>query len=523
MDYQWLSIIPPLVAIGLALATKRVIPSLVVGILTGAFIISEYNILGAVTKTAGIMFEKVTDSWNLSILLFLVCLGVLVYLITMAGGSYAYGQWAASKVKSRSGAKLSVFFLGIVIFIDDYFNSLTVGTVMRPITDKYKISRAKLAYIIDSTAAPICIIAPVSSWVATVMSTMGDKFKDTGVTIEPFSAFLMTIPYNFYAWLTLIMVVIICLTKSDFGPMRRAEERALTDGDVGGISIGEDNHSNHSQKGTLWDLTVPISGLVLFTLVAMVYTGGYFGGGMSVVDAIKDTDAATSLLYGGIGALVLSLLLFLPRGVVTFGQLPTAVYKGFMAMLPANLILICAWTIGGVIGEMGTGMFLANQLGDKLPFWIYPAITFALAGLMAFSTGTSWGTFAIMIPIAIDLALVVDPQLLVLMMSSVLAGAVYGDHCSPISDTTILSSTGASCHHIDHVSTQLPYAGLVASISFAGYIIAALLSRVTDSILLNSFITMAICLTALVLSLNYLAKGYTTQKASRKISVANIK
>ncbi|RYD06826.1 hypothetical protein N752_02155 [Desulforamulus aquiferis] len=231
--------------------------------------------------------------------MFLVSLGILVYLITMAGGSYAYGQWAASKVKSRSGAKLSVFFLGIVIFIDDYFNSLTVGTVMRPITDKFKISRAKLAYIIDSTAAPICIIAPVSSWVVTVMSTMGDKFKTTGIAMEPFTAFLMTIPYNYYAWLTLLMVVILCLYKFDFGSMRLHEEKALRDGDVGGLAFDENDVSQESSgKGSMWDLVLPISGLVLFSLMAMVYTGGYFEGGMSVLDAIKDTDAATSYYMG---------------------------------------------------------------------------------------------------------------------------------------------------------------------------------------------------------------------------------
>ncbi|SHE33443.1 Na+/H+ antiporter NhaC family protein [Desulforamulus putei] len=519
MEYQWLSIIPPVLAIGLALITKRVLPSLALGIISGAFILSSYQPVATVTKVFGIMSEKLTDSWNLSILSFLVILGILVHLVTIAGGSAAYGKWAASKIKSRAGAQLATVFLGIMIFIDDYFNSLTVGTVMRPVTDKFNISRAKLAYILDATAAPICIIAPVSSWVATILSTMGDKFKTAGIGMEPFSAFMMTIPFNFYAWLTIAMMLIICFSKIEFGPMAIHEERALTSGDVGGLSMGENVYREASSKGTVWDLVIPIAGLVVFVLIAMTYTGGYFDGGISVLDAIKNTDAAKSLLYGGTAALLLSLLIFLPRGVVSWGQLPRAAYGGFMAMLPANLILIFAWTIGGIISELGTGVFLANQLGDKLPFWAYPALAFILSGFMAFATGTSWGTFAIMIPIAIDLALVVDPQLLILLMASVLAGAVYGDHCSPISDTTILSSTGAACKHIDHVSTQLPYATLVAGICFIGYVISAFLTKVTGSLLLNAAFTMTISLGLLVFSLNFLNRLRVARASRSKVSV----
>lgn len=517
MEFQWLSVIPPLVAIGLALATKKVIPSLALGIFSGAFILTQYSFAGAISKTVEVMTGKVTDSWNYSILLFLICLGILIHLVTMAGGSSAYGRWAATKIKSRGGAQISTFILGILIFIDDYFNSLTVGTVMRPVTDKFKISRAKLAYIIDATAAPICIIAPVSSWVATVMSTMGDKFKTTGITMEPFTAFMLTVPFNFYAWLTILMVIVVALKGLDFGPMARHEEKALYEDDLGGVPLEETVDQEITGKGSLWDLVIPISGLVLFTLVAMVYTGGYFDGGMSVLEAIEGTDAAKSLLYGGLAALALSLLLFLPRQVISFGQLPKAISGGFMAMLPANLILIFAWTIGGVISELETGIFLANQLGDKLPFWLYPAIAFILAGIMAFSTGTSWGTFAIMIPIAIDMALVVDPSLLVIMMASVLAGAVYGDHCSPISDTTILSSTGSGCKHIDHVSTQLPYATLVAVISFVGYILSAVLTKVTGSLFLNIALTGTICIGLLLFSLIYLNKVSGTRTEESKL------
>ncbi|CCO07250.1 Na+/H+ antiporter NhaC family protein [Desulforamulus hydrothermalis] len=519
MEYQWLSVLPPVLAIGLALITKRVLPSLALGIISGAFILSQYRPAATLNKVFSIASEKLTDPWNLSILSFLVILGILVHLVTVAGGSAAYGKWAAGKIKSRSGAQLATLFLGIMIFIDDYFNSLTVGTVMRPVTDKFNISRAKLAYILDATAAPICIIAPVSSWVATILSTMGDKFKTSGVNMEPFSAFIMTVPFNFYAWLSIAMMLIIILYKIDFGPMAVHEDKALLSGDLGGLNIAESATEEVSQKGTVWDLVIPIAGLVVFVLVAMTYTGGYFDGGMTVLDAIKNTDAAKSLLYGGLAALALSLLMFLPRGVVAVGQLPRACYSGFKAMLPANLILIFAWTIGGIISELETGVFLANQLGDKLPFWAYPAIAFILSGFMAFATGTSWGTFAIMIPIAVDLALVVDPQLLILLMASVLAGAVYGDHCSPISDTTILSSTGAACKHIDHVNTQLPYASLVAGICFVGYIISAFLTRITDSLLLNAAFSMIISLGLLVIAMNYLHRIKAAREAKSKVSV----
>lgn len=517
MEFGWLSVIPPVVAIGLALFTKKVVPSLAIGIISGAFILTSYSPIATITKTFGILSEKVTDSWNLSILGFLVILGILVHLVTVAGGSAAYGKWASTKIKTRAGAQLATFVLGILIFIDDYFNSLTVGTVMKPVTDKFNISRAKLAYILDATAAPICIIAPVSSWVATIMSTMGDKFKSSGIDMEPFSAFLMTVPLNLYAILTLVMVTIICVSNVEFGPMAIHEDRAIYEGNFGALPLEEKISDEISSKGTVMDLAVPIVGLVIFVLVGMTYTGGYFDGGVSILDSIKNTDAAKSLLYGGTAALFLSLILFLPRGIVKVGQLPKAVYGGFMSMLPANLILIFAWTIGGVIGELGTGTFLAHQLGDTLPFWAYPAIAFILSGFMAFATGTSWGTFAIMIPIAIDLAMIVDPQMLIVLMASVLAGAVYGDHCSPISDTTILSSTGAGCKHIDHVNTQLPYATLVAVISFIGYIISALMTKVTGSLFLNMAVTLIICIVLLVFSLNILHKNYSAKAENNKI------
>lgn len=474
MEFGLVSVVPPALAIVLALVTKKVVPSLLAGILSGALILAKWNPLSAVVYTIETLWAMVSDSWNLSILVFLVLLGVLVYLVTLAGGSAKYGEWAARRIKSKAGAQLATFLLGILIFIDDYFNCLTVGTVMRPVTDKFKVSRAKLAYIIDSTAAPVCILAPVSSWVATVMTILAVKFAAEGIGMDAFTAFMRLIPMNLYALLALVLVGLVSLFDLDFGPMARHEALSLAGRDPGRLDqeeAGEDAVASNP-KGTIWDLVIPISALVLFTLIAMVYTGGYFAGGISVIDAIKDTDAALSLLLGGTAAVIFTLAIFLPRGVVTFVQLPEAAVKGFKSMLPAIIILIFAWTIGGIVSELGTGQYLANTLGTTLPAFLYPALIFALAAIIAFSTGTSWGTFAIMIPIAVDFALLFSVEYVLIMIGAVLAGAVWGDHCSPISDTTILSSTGAACNHIDHVTTQLPYAILAAAVSFAGYILA---------------------------------------------------
>lgn len=481
MDYQILSLLPPILSITLALVTKKVIPSLLAGALSGALILTNGNPLTAIWHTISTMWSSVSDSWNLSILIFLVFLGILVRLVTLAGGSAQYGAWAEKRISSRRGAQFATFILGILIFIDDYFNSLTVGTVMRPVTDKFKISRAKLAYIIDSTAAPVCIIAPISSWVVTVMSTMGDKFRAEGIALDPFMSFLKLIPLNLYALLTLAMVAILSYIDLEFGPMAEHEQLAITTGNVHGpkgesVVASEEIISN--PKGSIWDLVIPIGGLVVFTVLAMAYTGGYFGSEISFFGAIQETDAAEALKLGGFWAIALSLLLFLPRRVLNFKQLGEATVSGFKSMLPAITILIFAWTIGSIIGELNTGTFLANSLGKTLPPFLYPALVFALAGIIAFSTGTSWGTFAIMVPISIDFALIFDPEITLIMIAAVLAGAVFGDHCSPISDTTILSSTGAQCDHIDHVRTQMPYAVFIAAISFIGYVIAGILITV---------------------------------------------
>lgn len=532
MDYGWLSLIPPIVAIGLALLTKEVLGSLFIGIFSGYFIYVNFAppeiaeklastnpIIGPFIEMFNSLIANAGDSWNMAILLFLAILGAIVAVVTVAGGSNAYGEWAVNKVKSRSGAQLSTFLLGAIIFIDDYFNSLTVGTVMKPVTDRFKISRAKLAYLLDSTAAPVTILVPVSSWVAYIMSQMKDPLVEGGFGLSPLQAFVSTIPYNLYAWLALVMVVVIAITNLEFGPMARFEKKAIETGE-----LQEDREATPpgddfsglpvSKKGHPLDLIVPIMALIVFTVIAMLYTGGYFSPDVGFVKAIGDTDAATSLVYGGIASLLLCLVLFVPRKLMTYGQFIEASIQGIKSMVPAFAILILAWTMGSVLrdGGLQTGTFVASIIADKIPGWLLPAIIFVVSGFIAFSTGTSWGTFAIMLPIAIPLSAAVDPGLVSIMMGAVLAGAVYGDHCSPISDTTILSSTGASCHHIDHVATQFPYATTVAAVSFIGFIVGGFIS--------NPVVPIIISILLLVATLKILHSRY---EASEKSASAKAK
>lgn len=511
--FGWLSIVPPVVAITLALATKEVFGSLLIGIFSGYFIFVNFApaeiseglastnpIFGPFLEMVNSIIANAGDSWNMAILLFLAILGGLVAIITVAGGSAAYGEWAAKRVKTRSGAQLSTFLLGCIIFIDDYFNSLTVGTVMRPVTDRYRISRAKLAYILDSTAAPVTILVPVSSWVATIISIMEPSLESEGFTLSGLSGFMSTLPYNFYAWLTLIMVVVIAVSKLEFGPMARFEAKAMLTGELQedreATPPGDDfSNLEISQKGSPLDLILPIAALIVLTLIAMLYTGGYFGSDTTMWQAFGDTDSATSLLYGGIGALLFCLILFVPRKLMTYGQFMNAFVQGVKSMVPAFSILILAWTFGSVLRDDGlqTGTFVANVVGTTISAWLLPAIIFIVSCFIAFATGTSWGTFAIMLPIAIPICANVNPEMISLMMAAVLAGAVYGDHCSPISDTTILSSTGAACHHIDHVATQTPYASLVAGISIIGFLVAG----ITNSALISFPVSLALLLAAL--------------------------
>ena len=470
-----LSILPPIVAITLALITKEVFISLLIGILTGTLLYTNGHVLQAVTSMFDLMVQKMGE--NGYILIFLALLGALVAVITMAGGSHAYGTWAAKKIKTRAGAMLSTSLLGAVIFIDDYFNCLTVGTVMKPLTDQHKISRAKLAYLIDATAAPVCIIAPISSWAAAVSSQIGE------IGGNGMSAFLHSIPYNLYAILTIVMVLLLCLTQRDFGPMAKQERRAQESGipyDYTEHKNAEGELSNLSIKkdGRIYDLVIPIASLIIGSIAAMLYFGGFGrvgedGTRISVGQAFGATDAAKALTLGGFFALLIAFCLFVCKRSLSLKEFFDGVLTGFKSMIGAMIVLILAWSLSGVCRDLlQTGTYVGNLVASSnLPLWLLPAIIFLVSGILAFATGTSWGTFGILIPIVLDIVARTDSTLLFAVIGATLAGAVYGDHCSPISDTTILSATGAGCHLLTHVTTQAPYATIVAIICCAGYLV----------------------------------------------------
>lgn len=480
IDVGFLSILPPIIAIGLALVTKEVISSLIIGILSGTFIYA-LNTGGGLAKTISVTFELMAERMgaNAPIILFLAFLGGLVAVVTMAGGSRAYGNWASAKIKSRSGAQLATSALGALIFIDDYFNCLTIGTVMRPVTDKHHISRAKLAYIIDATAAPICIIAPISSWAASVISQM-----DGLAGLNGMETFIQAIPFNLYAILTLIMVMILSATKLDFGPMEKFEYAAVNSKEdvMQQRNVEGDELSNVkvSDKGRVFDLLIPIFALILFSILSMLYVGGYFEGGMTIAEGFGSTDAGPALTIGGFGALVVAFILFVPRKVLSFKEFMDSIGIGVKSMVPAFIILTLAWTISGVCRQLlSTGEYVGALVqASNMPAMLIPAIIFVVAGFLAFAMGTSWGTFGILIPIVAIVCEAVAPELIVISISAVLAGSVFGDHCSPISDTTILSSTGAGCNHMDHVSSQIPYALVVAACCFVGYLVAGVTKNV---------------------------------------------
>ncbi len=485
IDVGWLSILPPVIAIVLALITKEVISSLIVGIFSGTLIYA-FSTGGGIVKatdvTLTLMGEKLGD--NASIILFLGFLGALVAVITMAGGSRAYGEWAGNKIKTKKGAQLGTSLLGTLIFIDDYFNCLTIGTVMRPVIDKHHISRAKLAYIIDATAAPICIIAPISSWAASVISQM-NGLEVNGQALNGMETFMATIPYNLYAILTLIMVVVLCVTNIEFGPMAKFEEEARNN--KGNLSVGMDQEGGDefarmkiSSKGSVFDLIIPIAALIIFAILSMLYIGGYFEGGMTLAEGFGNTDAGIALAIAGFGALVVAFVLFVPRQILDFKEFMEGITIGVKSMVGAFIILTLAWTISGVCRDLlGTGEFVGELVRQShMPAALIPAIVFLVAGALAFAMGTSWGTFGILIPIVTMVCGSVAPELVTAALAATLAGAVFGDHCSPISDTTILSSTGAGCKHIDHVSSQIPYTLVVAACCFVGYLIAGFTANV---------------------------------------------
>ena len=464
------ALIPPIIAIALALLTKEVYSSLFVGILSGALIYANWNPWNMVLGTFDTMIGKICDSWNVGILIFLVLLGMMVSMINKAGGSAAYGRWAAKHIKSKAGAMISTCVLGMLIFIDDYFNCLTVGSVMRPVTDKFKVSREKLAYIIDATAAPVCIIAPISSWAAAVSSVAPEG--------EGLSLFISSIPYNLYALLTLFTVIFMALIGLDYSKMRNAEENAAKGL---GYPVNENMEASGNPRGTVLDLILPIGVLIVSCVTTMIYTGGFFdpesGVYMNFVDAFAGCDASMGLVLGSFLALAITMILYLPRKVITFKQFADSFVDGFKAMVPAILILIFAWTLSGVTNQLGAKVFVAELVrsaaGGLANF--LPAIIFAIGVGLAFSTGTSWGTFGVLLPIVC--AVFPSGELMVISVSACLAGAVCGDHCSPISDTTIMASAGADCNHIAHVNTQLPYALTVAGVTFVGYILAGFIQN----------------------------------------------
>ena len=485
-NFGWLSILPPVIAIILALTTKEVLSSLLIGILSGALIYSHWNPILMIENTIRVMGDRM--SGNVNILIFLGLLGALVVVITKAGGSAAYGNWAVQKIKTRKGASLATCALGCLIFIDDYFNCLSVGTVMRPVTDKHRISRAKLAYLLDATAAPICIIAPISSWGASVASYIQDAGVGSGMT-----TFVQLIPYNLYAIGTIMMVVIICLTKLNFGPMGRFEKNAIENGDLhsfqGDVRQDEVSSIKGSSKGKVYDLIIPIFVLIFATILAMVYTGGGFSGEVSFTASFGECDSALSLVIGSFIAIIAAFLLFVPRKVISFKDFIDGITEGIKSMVPAFGILILAWTIGGICSDeyLNTGGFVGNLVNNSsFPTFILPAITFLVAAFLGFATGTSWGTMALLIPIGAAICSPANTAHLIMpVLGSILAGAVYGDHISPISDTTILSSTGAECNHIDHVSTQVVYASLVAICCAIGYMIMGISNNFIIALLVD--------------------------------------
>ena len=464
----WWALIPPLLAIILAFITKEVYSSLFIGVAVGALLYSGFHPWDSFVN----FFEIMKNSMNLNILIFDVLLGMIIVLMAKSGGSAAYGKWAGTKIRTKRSALLATMGLGVLIFVDDYFNCLTVGSVMRPVTDQQKVSRAKLAYIIDATAAPVCIIAPISSWAAAVNSYVP---ADAGISV--FQLFLRTIPYNLYAILTLVMVFFICFTGFDFGLMKKHEENAAK-GDLftsGGDEFEQVSEDEVNPGGKVMDLVLPVAVLIVSAIGAMIYTG-YLGGAKDIITAFSGCDAETSLIFATMVTIFFMMLLYLPRKVVDFKGFMESLVEGFKLMIPAITILIFAWSLKGIGDAMGLAEFVGGIVGENASASIFiPVVLFAVAIFLSFSTGTSWGTFAILVPIATGMfAGNTSLEMMIISVSAVLAGAVCGDHVSPISDTTVMSSAGAQSNHLNHVSTQMQYAAIVAGVCMVGYIIAAL-------------------------------------------------
>ena len=475
------ALVPPIVAIALALITKEVYSSLFIGILVGGLFYSGFNFEGTLVHIFNEgLIAQLSDAYNVGILIFLVFLGIMVCLMNKAGGSAAFGKWASAHIKSRVGVQLATILLGCLIFIDDYFNCLTVGSVMRPVTDRENVSRAKLAYLIDATAAPVCIIAPISSWAAAVSG-----FAPEGT--NGLMLFINAIPYNYYALLTIIMMVSMTIMKIEYGPMALHEMNAKN-GDIFTVApVTADSDDKIEGKGAVVDLVFPIVSLIISCVIGMIYTGGFFSG-ESFVDSFANSDASVGLVLGSFVAMFITIAFYIIRGVLKFHDCMSCIVEGFRAMVPAITILCLAWTLKGMTDSLGAAEYVAavveNSAGSLLNF--LPAIIFLIACGLSFATGTSWGTFGILIPITLKVfPLESGNPLAIICVSACMAGAVCGDHCSPISDTTIMSSAGAQCDHIAHVSTQMPYAMTAAAVSFVTYIVAGFVKNPVVSLLIG--------------------------------------
>ncbi|MGN0365990.1 MAG: Na+/H+ antiporter NhaC family protein [Suilimivivens sp.] len=483
------ALVPPIVAIVLALITKEVYSSLFIGILVGGLFYSNFSFEGTITHIFNNGFVGVlSDSYNVGILVFLVILGAMVSLMNRAGGSAAFGHFAKQKIKTRAGAQLATIALGVLIFIDDYFNCLTVGSVMRPVTDEHKVSRTKLAYLIDATAAPVCIIAPISSWAAAVSGFVEGE--------DGFSIFIRAIPYNYYALLTIVMMIALVMLNINFGPMKTYEENALK-GDLftDGNDAAKEEAVPLNTKGKVIDLVIPIITLITCCVIGMIYTGGFFEG-ENFITAFSNSDASVGLALGSIFAMLITIIIYLIRRVLTFSECMECLPAGFKAMVPAILILTFAWTLKAMTDSLGAAEFVASAMAQSAEGLMnfLPAIIFLVGCFLAFSTGTSWGTFGILIPIVVAVFANSNPQLMIISISACMAGAVCGDHCSPISDTTIMASAGAQCNHVNHVTTQLPYALLAAAVSFVTYIVAGFTQNAWISLPIGIILLLAVLL-----------------------------
>ena len=500
------SLVPPVVAIVLALITKEVYSSLFVGILIGGAFWSGFKPEATILHVFqdGVV-GVLTDSYNMGILVFLVILGVMVCMMNKAGGSAAFGRWAKEHIKTRAGAQLATIALGVLIFIDDYFNCLTVGSVMRPVTDSHNVSRAKLAYLIDATAAPICIIAPISSWAAAVTGFVKGE--------DGFSIFIRAIPYNYYAILTIIMMVTLVLAKEDYGPMKAHEKNAI-EGDL--FTTGDRPFENTSEnaiynKGKVIDLVFPILSLIVCCVIGMIYSGGFFSG-TGFVEAFSESDASVGLMLGSFFAMVITIVFYVVRKVLRFSDSMACIPEGFKAMVPAILILTFAWTLKAMTDSLGAAPFVASVMNSAAGglMNLLPAIIFLVGCFLAFATGTSWGTFGILIPIVVAVFQGTNETMMIISISACMAGAVCGDHCSPISDTTIMASAGAQCNHVNHVSTQLPYAMTVAAVSCITYVIAGILQNAVICLVIGIALQIGVLLAIKAITKDHTGRVKTT-------------